>query len=69
VVIQIILHTLAINSFQMASGNHPGRKGERGSPVEFIQEVILSGQKEREKGFGISLKLGQSMKLRKDFQS
>jgi hypothetical protein len=58
VMVEILLHPLAVDSFQVASGNNPGSKGQGSFPVEFVQEVILSGQDERKYWFGVSFKLG-----------
>jgi hypothetical protein len=52
----------------MATGDHSGRERQRRSPIELIEEVILSSQKEGEEGFGVSIKLSQGMKFGKDFQ-
>jgi len=69
VVVEIILHALAVDPFQVAPGDDAGGKGQRSSPVEFIQEIILSGQEEGKEGFGISFKLRQGVEFGKDFES
>jgi hypothetical protein len=69
VMVQVILHALSIHSFEMTSCNHSGGQRQRGSPVEFIQEVILAGQDDGEDGFRVSFELTESVDLGKDFQS
>jgi hypothetical protein len=69
VVVEIILHALAVDTFQVAPGDDAGGKGQRSSPVEFIEEIILSGQEEGKEGFGISFKLRQGMQFGKDFEA
>ena len=66
---EVILHALAVHSFQMASGDYSGRKRQGCSPIELIEEIILSCQENGEDGFRVSFELGEGMKLGKDFQS
>jgi hypothetical protein len=42
VMVEVIFHALAIDSFKMAFCDHSRREAQRYSPVEFIQEIILS---------------------------
>lgn len=44
VVVEVEFHLLAVDPFQMGSGYHSGRKGQRGAVEQFIQEVVLAGE-------------------------
>ena len=44
VMVEVALHILAIDSFEVGPSYDPGRQGQRRAVEEFIQEVVLSGE-------------------------
>lgn len=68
-VIQVIRHALSVNSFEVAPCHDTRGQWQRCLPVEFIEQIILSGQDDGKNGLGVSLKLSQGVEFGKHFQS
>ncbi len=58
-VAQIILHHFLIDPLEMAASHDAAGQRLAGAIVQLVNQINLSCQNDREKGFGILLKLGQ----------
>ena len=66
---EVLLHVLVIDSLQMATGYDTGGQGLRGAVGEFINEEGLTGEDDRQIGFGISFKLGEGVEFLEDIET
>ena len=69
VVVEVALHILAVDPFEVGPSHDAGREGQRSSVEEFVQEVTLAGEDDGQQGFGVSLELGEGVEFHEDFQS
>jgi hypothetical protein len=58
---EVVFHILAVDAFEMASGDDSGCKGLRGSVGEFVDNAGLSCEDNGEVGFGVTIELGKDV--------
>ena len=68
-VAEVVLHILAVDAFEMASGDDSGGEGLRGSVGELVDDTGLTCQDDGKVGFGVAIELGEDMKLCEDIET